>query len=385
MMKDAVLTRTAILRKPPGYKSLTVTERAARRRQTQHLALRRAALDRFRRELLERDKCSTSYLEANAVKPSTLKDYIKRTGEFAQWCQQQPKQPNSPQELDKLLVQWFDAQYALGKSSGDGSKLIASLQNLHPRLRAEHLLPRAARAIKGWRRLVPPHSRPPVPWLAVTAMIGALHWLSHPATAFGMLIQFVCYLRPGELVGLTPSHVVRPTAHAGPYAKRWGLLLGPQALGVPTKPGEFDQSVLIDWSELHWIGPLMEALLKDVPAQQTLFNLSGLEYNALLRLAARVTGSDILDPQPYGLRHGGASMDILTSRRSLSEVKKRGRWKTDASVRRYEKATLALKQLARLAPETIEYGKLIEKHMAAIFLGTMEAPPPPRSTLAFSA
>lgn len=38
----------------------------------------------------------------------------------------------------------------------------------------------------------------------------------------------------------------------------------------------------------------------------------------------------------YGLRHGGASHDTLNRLRSLQQVKERGRWVTDSSVRRYK-------------------------------------------------
>eukprot|EP00969_Alexandrium_andersonii_P103968 4587497-Alexandrium_andersonii.AAC.1 len=40
----------------------------------------------------------------------------------------------------------------------------------------------------------------------------------------------------------------------------------------------------------------------------------------------------------YQLRHGGASWDRLRRVRTLQEVKQRGQWSADASVRRYEAA-----------------------------------------------
>ncbi|CAK0812161.1 unnamed protein product [Prorocentrum cordatum] len=42
-------------------------------------------------------------------------------------------------------------------------------------------------------------------------------------------------------------------------------------------------------------------------------------------------------PPPYILRHSGASRDFTEQRRTLVGVKRRGRWRTDASIRRYEK------------------------------------------------
>ena len=56
-------------------------------------------------------------------------------------------------------------------------------------------------------------------------------------------------------------------------------------------------------------------------------------------------------PSLYKLRHGGPSHDIAAVLRSLATVKKRGRWGTDASVRRYEKGARLAEQMDKLTPE----------------------------------
>ena len=40
---------------------------------------------------------------------------------------------------------------------------------------------------------------------------------------------------------------------------------------------------------------------------------------------------------PYQLRHSGASWDVARSYRNIHEVQRRGLWKTNTSVARYEK------------------------------------------------
>ena len=57
-------------------------------------------------------------------------------------------------------------------------------------------------------------------------------------------------------------------------------------------------------------------------------------------------------PHVYVLRHSGASADRLYKRRPLSEVKSRGRWRADSSVRRYEKGGRSLERLAVLGTQT---------------------------------
>ena len=53
----------------------------------------------------------------------------------------------------------------------------------------------------------------------------------------------------------------------------------------------------------------------------------------------------------YQARHSGASSDSAGGRRTLKKVKRRGRWRSDASLRRYEKAERLTDQLRRLDPQ----------------------------------
>ena len=50
----------------------------------------------------------------------------------------------------------------------------------------------------------------------------------------------------------------------------------------------------------------------------------------------------------YMLRHSGASHDFGTKSRTLLEIKRRGRWRSDDSVRRYEKGGRLSSQLRSL-------------------------------------
>ena len=54
-----------------------------------------------------------------------------------------------------------------------------------------------------------------------------------------------------------------------------------------------------------------------------------------------ITGTDVLEPSLYALHHGGASHDAASGARSIQEIKDRGRWSSDASLRRYRKTSRA--------------------------------------------
>ena len=66
------------------------------------------------------------------------------------------------------------------------------------------------------------------------------------------------------------------------------------------------------------------------------------------------------DPTPYRLRHGGATHDRATGLRSLRSIKKRGRWHSDASVRRYEKRVRMQVLEAGLSPSQVLEAKRVQ-------------------------
>ena len=50
------------------------------------------------------------------------------------------------------------------------------------------------------------------------------------------------------------------------------------------------------------------------------------------------TALGVPEAVPYQARHSGPSIDLALRRRTLDSAKKRGRWRTDRSLHRYEKA-----------------------------------------------
>ena len=153
-------------------------------------------------------------------------------------------------------------QYAAGESSPEASKLLAAIGHYWPRFSRHGAgsLPRAARAAKGFQRMAPSRSRPPLPWLALMCMMGsAMHAGQFPFALF-LLMNFVMYPRPGELLSLRPEQIVAPTSEAGSYARHWSILLAPSEWEIPGKTGEYDETLRFDWDELAWTGPLWHLL-----------------------------------------------------------------------------------------------------------------------------
>jgi len=164
----------------------------------------------------------------------------------------------------------------------------------------------------------------------------------------------VFYTRPSELLRLRVKDAV-PPPRGGPRAlAMWTLLLNASENCTPSKTGEFDESLSHDNTEFFWVGGLLTRLRAGRGATQPLLDLTYATWAAQFTQAAVVAGLGALGPPTlYQLRHGGASHELATRARPLAEIKKRGRWASDNSVRRYEKSGLLPTQLQR-ATEAVQ-------------------------------
>ena len=139
----------------------------------------------------------------------------------------------------------------------------------------------------------------------------------------------VCaYLRPSELGNLTAGQVIRPLKESG--ADSWALLLAPQEELKTSKTGE---SVLLDVHLSIAIVKFLTRYTGRKAATTPLWSRSQAKYAVAFAKRAETSGVHVITT----VRHGGASSDALRRTRSLIELQKRGRWRSEKSVRRYEK------------------------------------------------
>jgi len=126
------------------------------------------------------------------------------------------------------------------------------------------------------------------------------------------------------------------------------LLLHPFERGGPSKVGEYDDGVALDMEEMIWFGPWLLRQASRLAPGVKLFKFTYLEMVVMFREAMEEW--DLADAVLYRMRHGGASHDIVSNQRSVLEVKKRGRWANDQSLKRYAKGV-------RLQKEELEAGQ----------------------------
>jgi hypothetical protein len=318
-----------------------------------------------------------SYLESRSVRGPTILDYQRRCTEFVAWCRQHQLDWVGPILLDELVTVRLDDLFFQGLSKEHGTHLVAAVMFFIPDVSrlGDHGLPRSKRALKGWNLASPAQQRLPMPVEVLGAVMGLLIRYGHRQVSIKLFLSFICYLRPGEADDLLVNQLVPPSA-AMSTSRCWTLLLHPVERGVPGKTSIFDASVLIDGE--GWLHPFLNELILGREPTERLWEQSHAETVEIFSTAIRQLKLEPLGTCLYALRHGGASHDLLHRRRPLEEIKKRGRWVTDSSLRRYAKEARLNAEVSKIALPVLEFGRQVIDNLPGILGGSASLPPLPR-------
>ena len=318
---------------------------------------------------------SASFLEGKSVAAGTLKDYLTRAVAFCQWCLENQCHWADDPGLDMVLILYLDFLFFDGSTVDAGSKLLASLKFLMPRFTrgGDGKLPRALRALGAWRKLRPNLQRLPFPRLALMAVVGYLTFSEKVWEAFYLIVQFRTYIRPGVFARLKSKQLTPPAGTGGRNFGLWYFNLNPVEDLIPGKTGLYDQSVV--WDTEAWAAVYFSKLVAQSP-ETPMWPFNHTHLLHVFMEACTVLGLLNLKPCLYGLRHGGASDDLLQERRPLLEVKDRGGWSSDASLKRYGKKARITGELHKIPVEVRSYGQLVGTHLEAVFVNRVVFRPP---------
>lgn len=191
-------------------------------------------------------------LRAQKVSQQTLHRYLQEIEEFKGWLRQH-KLAWSTRRLDSLATRYIThLQETEKREVHQATYFVYGMQLLHCDGPKAFFLPNTKQALSGWKGQNPGRMRLPLPEEVVFDLACQFSQDDRPMLAMAVLLQSHCYLRPSECIGLTRENVCFPAR--GRYRK-WGLIIAPQALGVTTKTGHFEDSVLIgDTSDTAWLG-----------------------------------------------------------------------------------------------------------------------------------
>ena len=127
--------------------------------------------------------------------------------QFLDWCSDNNYDATSPDDLDDLLTEYFHDMYEQNDGVGKGlaANTYYGLIKYMPR-RTDKLLT-VLLSFKGWLRLRPAVSYPPLTWDLTVLIACHMARPGHLYCAIGTLLAFDCFLRVGELVNLRKCDV----------------------------------------------------------------------------------------------------------------------------------------------------------------------------------
>ena len=323
-----------------------------------------------------------SVLAQHAVGPGTLRQYQRTMLEFLKWWERQPnflpwETLSARNELlEDALLEYMDHLFLdLTMPVHAGTHLIAAVAYHVPRLfhmGRRNLLPRVSLALQGWQRLHPNGQRMPYPMAAVYAIACKMVSLKRRDLAILTVLSADCYLRPGEALGLSTDMVIDPAPTLGPSYAHAALLTHPTAVGRSSKTGTFDDSILMDSRDRRWLGRLVCALKHARGPGRPLVETTLVEWSRVFKMCAKEL--EIPEAPLYVLRHTGPSDDFLRSRRTLTQIRRRGRWASEVTMRRYEKAARTLHEANQLPMRVQRHLRLCELSIQAVLEGRATPP-----------
>ena len=324
---------------------------------------------------------SLTYLRQSSITNKSLQSYMKLLAGFLTFWRSEvwPHRVGEPSnlEMDAALERYMEEVFKRGELSQCGSKLIAVIKFFNPIFGRDGTmtLPYASQALRGWRLKAPGRTRLPLPWEVVCLSALQLVRTGMFTTALYVMLCFSAYLRPSEPFSISGKQIVGPVP--GTRHKYWSVILHPWEDGRVSKTLQVDETVLIDLDEYQFIANALRFLKSVTPDAEYAFQFSQTQARDRFQKACQAWKLDVLEPELYQLRHSGPSHDKATLLRTLAEIKDRGRWGSDITVKRYKKEGRVAQQLHKLPPSTRVAAMAAPTQLAEAFWQPLTAPFPP--------
>ena len=233
-----------------------------------------------------------------------------------------------------------------------GQKLYHGWMHVFPEYRGR--FPLSLRALHTWEALGGPAEGGPASRASVHVMCEQLARQGCVDAAFAAAVQLDGYMREQDWIQLRAEDVqVDWRKDACVVA----LLFGRRHRGESVKTGQ-EQGVKLESSLLS---RLLAERVKDMEPEERIFNLTADVFRREWRQAAVALGMPWFPP-PHCLRHTGPSEDASSGRRTLEDIRRRGRWTQPKSVQRYSKPHALVMHKARLTEKVKSRGEWLEDH-----------------------
>ena len=197
------------------------------------------------------------------------------------------------------------------------------------------------RLLKTWRINEVPNRAPPLPEVALKAMVGWAIFHEHMDFAISLLLGFYGLLRTGEIQSLTAKHIFM-NGPKQPAVVSLGLTKGGKRVGAA-------ESVTISVADV--LG-LLWRWKKSVPEREPLVH-SNNQWRKLFSNCLNTLGLESFEFRPYSLRRGGAT-SWFHKHGNMDRLLVLGRWQASRTAKIYINSGLAMLSELKLPAKSVK-------------------------------
>ena len=233
-------------------------------------------------------KGGVTQLEAKSISEEQQNQYGHCVNKF-KGCKENGFRWPLREKEDETLADYFDVLYQEGRSANYGEKTVAGMEFFFQRLKGQLL--RSRRALRGWRKAVPPQTRLPLPKVVAYGIAMRMMELGEKEMALMVLLSFDAYLTPEKAADLVVRNLVAPVRGTGRQYQTFTLVVREEEEGVPDKTGIYSNSLPLDNPDTRsWLGPALRALTKKKLEKQLLFQVNPDKFRNAFRAAGAWLG-----------------------------------------------------------------------------------------------
>jgi integrase len=282
--------------------------------------------------LADGDEQTVWRLYSGSIAPATQRMYFTAKENFYKFCTAHHHSTQTNDDLDHALSMYMAALYNATGSKAAGNMALYGVLFYRPSARTHMHI--STGVMRGWSRLVPSVSHPPLTWPLAVLIAATMARRLRLDAAMATLVGFDCFLRISEYVAFHIEDVALPTDPR----------LGATMVGARTvlriqhaKTGS-NQSVEIYNNDITTL--LTRFIHRRCTRQRAeltspLFRLrSESDYRRMFKDAIRDLGIQHIHFVPHSLRHGGAT-HALRLGYDINTVMQRGRWRSTSSADLY--------------------------------------------------
>ena len=291
-------------------------------------------------------------LHVHAVNDQTnVRNYLPAVDEFLREARRRKWPLDSFSQRDAAIADLLAIMcYEWNVGIQRGRLLFHGFLHVFP----EHsdLLPEAHRALQSWERLGTENEGEPIPEEQVWCIVLGFLRSGNKESALISALSFDCFLRGQDWKNLRVSHIKASYDRSGRLCV--ALIFGERALGESVKTGS-DQGCIV---QREWLAQWLLRYRDERIAQGKIFVFEQSSDAFRDHFAAIHRWLGIAVATPHVLRHAGAAVMLEDDPSALPVAKRRGRWLSDRSLKRYSKTHILVALRGSLPPAILQLGQL---------------------------